>query len=269
MSSRLLIPNTTQVPNVLMDEVMRTLSTAAVKVLFAICRYTYGFGKQSDSISLKQLQDMTGLSRWSVIRCRNELGNLIRTIPGSAKGQRASVYTLNLDISSGQLVTLCDQSQKVTSHIARHPSAPIQTNSKPIKSIRGKPPNSSSPIVEKTIRRLNELAGTTYRHDTKATVRLIGACLAEGFTEEDLARVLEYKWSEWEDNKEMAKYFRPETLFAPKHFEGYLQAAKLNQGSNRHGTPPKVVQRDEDMLTLEGGSTIKAATYERRYGVRP
>ena len=251
---------------------MRTLPTAAVKVLFAICRFTYGFGKQSDSISLKQLQDMTGLSRWSVIRCRNELGNLIRTIPGSAKGQRASVYALNLDISSGQLVTLCDQSQKVTSHIARHPSAPIQTNSKPIKSIGGKPPktpNPSSPIVEKTIRRLNELAGTTYRLDTKATVRLIGARLADGFTEEDLSMVLEHKWHEWGNNNEMAGYFRPETLFAPKHFEGYLQAAKLDGGGSGRGTPPKVVQRDGDMLTLEGGSTINVATYERRYRVRP
>jgi len=106
MSARLLIPNTTQIPNVLMDEVMRTLSTAALKVLFAICRYTYGYGKQSDSISLRQLEEMTGLSRSGVVRCRKQLGNLIKTIPGSATEQRASVYALNLNITSGQLVTV-------------------------------------------------------------------------------------------------------------------------------------------------------------------
>ena len=132
----------------------------------------------------------------------------------------------------------------------------------------GKPDgNPSSPIIEKTIRRLNELAHTSYRTNTPATVRVIGARLAEGYSEEDLATVLEHKWSEWGDNKEMARYFRPETLFAAKHFEGYLQAAKANQ-DNGGGTPPKVIQRDGDMLTLEGGSIINAATYERRYGVR-
>ena len=129
----------------------------------------------------------------------------------------------------------------------------------------GKPDSGPpSPIINRTIRRLNELAGTSYRTNTPATIRVIGARLAEGYTEEDLAIVLEYKWSEWGDNKEMAGYFRPETLFAAKHFEGYLQVAKANQDNNGGGTPPKVIQRDGDMLTLEGGSIINAATYERR-----
>jgi len=134
----------------------------------------------------------------------------------------------------------------------------------------GKPDsNPSSAIFNRTILRLNELAGTSFRTNTAATVRVIGARLSEGYTGEDLAMVLELKWSEWGDDKKMREYFRPETLFAAKHFEGYLQAAKANQNSNGHGTPPKVVQQDGDMLTLEDGSTINVATYERRYGVRP
>jgi len=143
---------------------------------------------------------------------------------------------------------------------------PIQTKSKLIKNIGGKPPktpNPSSTIIEKTIRRLNELAGTTYRHDTKATVGLIGARLAEGFTEEDLAMVLEHKWHEWGNNKKMAGYFRPETLFAAKHFEGYLQAAKLDGSGKGHA--PVIEELEGGMVKLDG-VTMDRKTFELTHG---
>ena len=65
--SRLLIPNTCQVPNVLFDEVMPRLSDSSLRVLFAIVRFTYGFQKAADRISLGQLQKVTGMSQlaWS------------------------------------------------------------------------------------------------------------------------------------------------------------------------------------------------------------
>jgi len=64
--SKLLIPNTTQVPNVLLDEVIPKLPPGAVRVLLAIVRKTYGFQKSSDCISYSQLQVLTGLSREGV-----------------------------------------------------------------------------------------------------------------------------------------------------------------------------------------------------------
>ncbi len=82
---RALIPNSTQVPDVLLDHWMAELSGAEFKVLLYIARRTYGFGKTSDSISLSQIANGitkrdgtvldrgTGISKSSVSRAITEL----------------------------------------------------------------------------------------------------------------------------------------------------------------------------------------------------
>ena len=116
--SRLLIPNTTQVPNILLDTVIPKLPPGAVRVLLAIVRKTYGFQKSSDRISIKQLRTLTGLSRQGVIRGTRVLGAMMKIKPGS-KGRGANEYSLNLDTSTGQLVNKVDQSDILTSQLRR------------------------------------------------------------------------------------------------------------------------------------------------------
>ncbi len=144
--SRLLIPNTTQVPNVLLDEVIPRLSSSPVRVLLAIIRLTYGFGKSSDRLSLSYLAKKTGLSRRRVIDGVKSLGDIIKITPGK-KGLKtwegANEYSLNLDISTGQLDASCSahnvtSARNVTS--AKNgqdevpKSSPSQTNkTKPIR----------------------------------------------------------------------------------------------------------------------------------------
>ena len=48
-------PRYTQVPDALFDELMAYLSGAELKVLLYIIRRTFGFKKDSDTISLKQI----------------------------------------------------------------------------------------------------------------------------------------------------------------------------------------------------------------------
>jgi hypothetical protein len=48
-------PNTTPIPDQLIDELLPLLSGAEVKVVLYICRRTFGFKKQSDNISLNQM----------------------------------------------------------------------------------------------------------------------------------------------------------------------------------------------------------------------
>jgi hypothetical protein len=48
-------PNTTQIPNQVFDTLMPHLSGGELKVLLYICRRTFGFRKDSDSISLTQI----------------------------------------------------------------------------------------------------------------------------------------------------------------------------------------------------------------------
>lgn len=60
-------PNYTQIPNALLDRAMALMSGAELKVVLSVCRRTIGWHKRRDRISLTQLQQMTGLSRHSVI----------------------------------------------------------------------------------------------------------------------------------------------------------------------------------------------------------
>jgi phage replication O-like protein O len=78
-------PNTTQIPNEVFDTLMSHLSGGELKVLLYICRRTFGFRKDSDSISLTQiahgittragrvLDQGTGLSKRHVINALKAL----------------------------------------------------------------------------------------------------------------------------------------------------------------------------------------------------
>lgn len=83
-------------------------------------------------------------------------------------------------------------------------------------------------IYSLVIKKLNDLANTSYRATTKKTQSLIRARLEEGFTLEDFYKVIENKVTEWLGT-EYEKYLRPETLFGTK-FENYLnQKVKSKQ----------------------------------------
>src|ERR1700730_8900710 len=91
--TRTLIPNSTQIPDIILDHWMAKLAGAELKVLLYIARRTYGFGKESDTISLSQIAhglikrdgtvlDLgTGASRSSVarsVKVLQDLGIVIR-----------------------------------------------------------------------------------------------------------------------------------------------------------------------------------------------
>ena len=96
----------------------------------------------------------------------------------------------------------------------------------------GKPIPDKKPVSKTTdkntdayiaiVARLNERAGTAYRHTSRATQGHINARLADGFTVEDFYTVIDKKCAEWKGG-DMEKYLRPETLFGNK-FENYLNA---------------------------------------------
>ena len=90
--NKLLIPNTCQVPNVLLDGVMPQINGSALKVLLAIVRLTYGFNVPSKRISLSKLCDLTGLARQSVANAITDLGNLINVERDrKTAGQRTNI----------------------------------------------------------------------------------------------------------------------------------------------------------------------------------
>lgn len=88
--------------------------------------------------------------------------------------------------------------------------------------------------VEEIVDHLNQRAGTHYKATTANTRKLIKARLKEGFTIEDIKLVIDKKCADWLNNRDMAQYLRPETLFGPK-FESYLNA-KATPQNNRNNS---------------------------------
>lgn len=68
---------------------------------------------------------------------------------------------------------------------------------------------------------LNSRVNARYRWQTKYIQEYINARLKEGFTIEDFKTVIDKKCEEWLGT-EMEKFLRPQTLFAPSHFQEYL-----------------------------------------------
>lgn len=112
--TRALRPNSTQIPDIILDFWLSELSGAELKVVLYIARRTYGFGKESDNISLTQictgikkrdgtvLDTGTGLSRSSVARAIKTLEDrdiILRKVNVSeaSNEHEESTYSLNLN----------------------------------------------------------------------------------------------------------------------------------------------------------------------------
>ena len=105
-------PNTTQVPDQYLDELLPVLSGAELKVLLYITRRTFGFKKDSDNISLSQmlrgiktrdghvLDGGVGLTKKTLLKAIRSLQekNIIFTKrrQSAEKGNEPTVYRLNI-----------------------------------------------------------------------------------------------------------------------------------------------------------------------------
>lgn len=111
MAKGLPTPNYTQVPNVLLDELMSEMKESELRVVLVAVRKIIGWHKTApEPISVSQFMKLTGLSRQPVlngIQAAIERGLL--TVAGQGK-RGVSLYTLNVT----ELVYLVDQSTNQT-----------------------------------------------------------------------------------------------------------------------------------------------------------
>ena len=114
-----------------------------------------------------------------------------------------------------------------------HSSAPDLDNS-PKKKSKPKPKNHPEEIKQ-IIDYCNQVCGTNYKYQSKATADLINARLNDGFTVGDFYKVIDKKYTEWRNNSEYCKYIRPETLFRPSHFESYLNQKSSSESKDTGG----------------------------------
>jgi phage replication O-like protein O len=95
----------TRVPIAYVDEHLADLSGAETKVLLAVLRKTAGWQKESDEISIEQLQQMTGLARNSVragLRGLLKRGLVVQR--GYAAGSKAASYACAIPSSNGSKI---------------------------------------------------------------------------------------------------------------------------------------------------------------------
>ena len=71
----------------------------------------------------------------------------------------------------------------------------------------------------------NEQVGTHYTYRNKEVNGFINARLNEGFSVEDFKTVIDNKVASWKGTR-WEEFLRPKTLFAPSHFEDYLNESR-------------------------------------------
>ncbi|WP_281703979.1 replication protein, partial [Aggregatibacter kilianii] len=95
MSNDRFIPNSFQVPNALVDDLMAELGGVELKCYLLVIRKTKGWSKDFDAISLSQFVTFTGAGKTAVISALKNLvdaGLLVRKIGA----RNTSVYAINL-----------------------------------------------------------------------------------------------------------------------------------------------------------------------------
>lgn len=97
---------------------------------------------------------------------------------------------------------------------------------------------------------LNLKTGSKFKPTTKPYVQAIRSRLKEGYTIDDFKTVIDKKCREWKGTK-LEKYLTPKTLFAPSHFDTYLNS---NEMAAMTDTERKVAELNALIDAVEGGT---------------
>lgn len=111
---------------------------------------------------------------------------------------------------------------------------------------------------------LNLKIGSKFKPTTKPYVQAIRSRLKEGYTVDDFKTVIDKKCREWKGTK-LEKYLTPKTLFAPSHFDTYLNS---NEMAAMTDTERKVAELNALIDAVERG-TDEGAEHKNIDGYGP
>ena len=97
---------------------------------------------------------------------------------------------------------------------------------------------------------LNLKTGSKFKPTTKPYIQAIRSRLKEGYTVDDFKTVIDKKCREWKGTK-LEKYLTPKTLFAPSHFDTYLNS---NETAAMTDTERKVAELNALIDAVERGT---------------
>lgn len=149
------IPNSFQLPNSIVDDLICELTGAELKCYLVIVRKTKGWNKESDAISISQLMEVTGLSNRAVIDACNrltELGLLVRQ-----KGARGvNIFTPNL----------CKKfTSEESSHVKKVHSTCEESSQDPVKKVHTQ--NNNKNTLQNNNKKINKKASEDEQRNTE------------------------------------------------------------------------------------------------------
>lgn len=100
--------------------------------------------------------------------------------------------------------------------------------------VSAKPDSDSSEDALRVLEHLNRAAGLRYQK-SKSSLGPIRGRLSEDFSADELILTVDYTIAKWSEDPKMSEFVRPETIFRPGKFPGYLSSA---QKWDRAGRPP-------------------------------
>jgi len=131
MENKKLIPNSTQIPNIILDLLLPDLPEAEARCLLYICRRTYGFHKDEDRISFSQflngIKDKKGkvLDKGCGLKARASVCEGLKNLKKAGaifvrKDSRGNFYKINLEMDTDKVVQEIDRFRKQTASSSRN-----------------------------------------------------------------------------------------------------------------------------------------------------
>lgn len=140
-------------------------------------------------------------------------------------GQPAPIEQGNMPSSIGaNCPHLTENTTENTTEITGKDSCPVSA----------KPDSDSSEDAFRVLEHLNRAAGLRYQK-SKSSLGPIRGRLSEDFSTDELILTVDYTIAKWSEDPKMSEFVRPETIFRPGKFPGYLSSA---QKWDRAGRPP-------------------------------
>ncbi len=94
---------------------------------------------------------------------------------------------------------------------------------------------------EEIISYMNSVFKSKYKPTSKSFGPMLHARMEEGYPVAAFKAVIDHRYKIWHDDEKMKQYLRPDTLFRPKHFEIYVEQARMDLNKKKHSEETEVV----------------------------
>lgn len=144
------------------------------------------------------------------------------------KVEKWALYQGNNEASNQQTNQQATNKQPTTNHIQEE-----KEGKKKKRNIYNVPSFEAATVIT----HLNQKTGKSFRVQAKSNQEHIDARIAEGYQVSDLIAVIDNMVPRWMGDPKMEQFLNPTTLFRPKNFEKYLNAAAPKKEKDQEEDP--------------------------------